>query len=69
MADGTAETKAAKFSPLASARIKRAAKAINLVGALAWRSTQRRQRKVEQIESYLNAAVAARPASRRQSAW
>jgi hypothetical protein len=35
MAGGTAETKAAKFSRLASARVKRAVKAINLVGALA----------------------------------
>ena len=34
MARGTAETKAAKFSRLASARVKRAVKAINLVGSL-----------------------------------
>jgi hypothetical protein len=32
---GAPETKAAKFSRLASARVRRAVKAINLVGALA----------------------------------
>jgi hypothetical protein len=35
MAGGTAETKAAKFSRLANARVRRAVKAINRVGALA----------------------------------
>ena len=40
---GAAETKAAKFSRLASARVTRAVKAINLVGVSAVR--ERRQRK------------------------
>jgi hypothetical protein len=42
---GPAETKAAKFSRLASARVTRAVKAINRVGALASAQYERRQRK------------------------
>jgi hypothetical protein len=59
MAGGTAETKAAKFSRLASARVRRAVKAINLVGALASAQYERTPAQVDKIESYLNAAVRA----------
>ena len=57
MAGGTPETKAAKFSRLASARVKRAVKAINLVGALASAQYEKTPTQVDKIESYLNAAV------------
>jgi hypothetical protein len=57
MAGGTPETKAAKFSRLASARVKRAVKAINLVGALASAQYEKTPAQVDKIESYLNAAV------------
>jgi hypothetical protein len=59
MAGGTAETKAAKFSRLASARVKRAVKAINLVGALASAQYEKTPAQVDKIETYLNAAVRA----------
>ena len=42
---GPAETKAAKFSRLASARVTRAVKAINRVGALASAQYEKTQRK------------------------
>jgi hypothetical protein len=56
---GTAETKAAKFSRLASARVRRAVKAINLVGALASAQYKKTPAQVDKIESYSNAAVRA----------
>jgi hypothetical protein len=60
MAGGTAETKAAKFSRLASARVKRAVNAINLVGALASAQYEKTPAQVDKIENYLkNAAVRA----------
>ena len=59
MAGGTAETKAAKFSRLASARVRRAVKAINLVGALASAQYEKTPAQVDKIETYLNAAVRA----------
>jgi hypothetical protein len=59
MAGGTAETKAAKFSRLASGRITRAVKAINRVGALASAQYEKTPAQVDKIESYLNAAVRA----------
>jgi hypothetical protein len=55
----TAESKAAKFSRLASARVRRAVKAISLVGALASAQYERTPAQVDKIESYLNAAVRA----------
>ena len=54
-----AETKAAKFSRLARARVARAVKAINLVGALASAQYEKTPTQVDKIESYLNAAVRA----------
>jgi hypothetical protein len=54
---GPAETKAAKFSRLASARVTRAVKAINLVGALASAQYEKTPAQVDKIESYLNTAV------------
>jgi hypothetical protein len=57
MAGGPAETKAAKFSRLASTRVKRAVKAINLVGALASAQYEKTPAQVDKIENYLNAAV------------
>ena len=51
MAGGTAETKAAKFSRLASARVRRAVKAINLVGALASAQYEKTPAQVDKIES------------------
>ena len=59
VAGGTAESKAAKFSRLASARVRRAVKAINLVGALASAQYEKTPAQVDKIESYLNAAVRA----------
>lgn len=56
---GPAETKAAKFSRLASARVTRAVKAINRVGALASAQYEKTPAQVDKIESYLNAAVRA----------
>ena len=56
---GSAETKAAKFSRLASARVTRAVKAINRVGALASAQYEKTPAQVDKIESYLNAAVRA----------
>ena len=56
---GTPETKAAKFSRLASARVRRAVKAINLVGALASAQYEKTPAQVDKIESYLNGAVRA----------
>ena len=56
---GPAETKAAKFSRLARARVTRAVKAINLVGALASAQYEKTPAQVDKIESYLNAAVQA----------
>ena len=53
MAGGTAETKAAKFSRLASARVTRAVKAINRVGALASAQYEKTPAQVDKIESYL----------------
>ena len=53
MARGTAETKAAKFSRLASARVKRAVKAINLVGALASAQYEKTPAQVDKIEKLL----------------
>jgi hypothetical protein len=55
---GSAETKAAKFS-LASARVTRAVKAINRVGALASAQYEKTPAQVDKIDSYLNAAVRA----------
>ena len=54
---GPAETKAAKFSRLARARVARAVKAI--VGALASAQYEKTPTQVDKIESYLNAAVRA----------
>ena len=54
---GPAETKAAKFSRLASARVTRAVKAINRVGALTSAQYEKTPAQVDKIESYLNAAV------------
>jgi hypothetical protein len=51
--------KAAKFSRLASARVTRAVKAINRVGALASAQYEKTPAQVDKIESYLNAAVRA----------
>ena len=56
---GSAETKAAKFSRLASARVTRAVKAINRVGALASAQYEKTPAQVDKIDSYLNAAVRA----------
>ena len=56
---GPAETKAAKFSRLASARVTRAVKAINRVGALASAQYEKTPAQVDKIETYLNAAVRA----------
>ena len=56
---GPAETKAAKFSRLASARVTRAVKAINRVGALASAQYEKTPAQVDKIEGYLNAAVRA----------
>jgi hypothetical protein len=56
---GTPETKAAKFSRLASARVKRAVKVINLVGSLASPQYEKTPAQVDKIEGYLNAAVRA----------
>ena len=56
---GAPETKAAKFSRLASARVRRAVKAINLVGALASAQYEKTPAQVDKIESYLNGAVRA----------
>ena len=56
---GPAETKAAKFSRLASARETRAVKAINRVGALASAQYEKTPAQVDKIESNLNAAVRA----------
>jgi hypothetical protein len=53
MAGGTADTKAAKFSRLASARVTRAVKAINRVGALATGHFENTTEQVDKIESYL----------------
>jgi hypothetical protein len=50
MAGGTAETKAAKFSRLASAQVRRAVKAINLVGALASAQYEKTPAQVDKIE-------------------
>jgi hypothetical protein len=58
-AGGPAETKAAKFSRLASARVTRAVKAISRVGALASAQYEKTPAQVDKIESYLNAAVRA----------
>jgi hypothetical protein len=50
MAGGTTETKAAKFSRLASARVRRAVKkAINLVGALASAQYEKTPAQVEKM--------------------
>ena len=56
---GPAETKAAKFSRLASARVTRAVKAINRVGALASAQYEKTPAQVDKIEGYLNVAVRA----------
>ena len=56
---GLAETTATKFSRLARARVTRAVKAINLVGALASAQYEKTPAQVDKIESYLNAAVRA----------
>jgi hypothetical protein len=56
---GPAETKAAKFSRLASARVTLAVKAINRIGALASAQYEKTPAQVDKIESYLNAAVRA----------
>jgi hypothetical protein len=53
----TAETKAAKFSRLASARVTRAVKAINRVGTLASAQYGKTPAQVDKIESYLNAVA------------
>ena len=58
-AGGPAETKAAKFSRLASARVTRAVKAINRVGALASAQYEKTPAQVDKIEGYLNVAVRA----------
>ena len=52
-------TATAKFSRLARARVTRAVKAINLVGALASAQYEKTPAQVDKIESYLNAAVRA----------
>jgi hypothetical protein len=51
--------KAAKFSRSASARVKRAVKAINLIGSLASPQYEKTPAQVDKIEGYLNAAVRA----------
>ena len=58
--DTPEETKAARFSRLATARINKAAKAIELIGNLAERSRyEYTQEQVDKIASILNEEVAA----------